>query len=60
MTIRFFGSIAPAAAVAAALAWAPAPAAAQSAATKGQAAAIPRLHDGKPNFNGIWNQLENS
>ena len=56
MTIRFFGSIAPAAAVAAALAWAPAPAAAQSAAAKGQAAAIPRLHDGKPNFNGIWDR----
>jgi len=54
MTMRFCGSFVTVAAVA--LALAPAPAAAQSAAAKSQSAAIPRLPDGKPDFNGVWDR----
>ena len=54
MTIRFCSSIATAVALATVLA--SAPAVAQSAAAKSQSSNIPRLADGKANFNGLWDR----
>ncbi len=56
MPVRFCSSIVTAAIFAAVLALVPVPAHAQSAAAKAQPATIPRLVDGKPNFNGVWDR----
>jgi hypothetical protein len=56
MTVRFCVSTATVAAFAAVLAWAPAPAMAQAAAAKASSTAIPRLPNGKPDFNGMWDR----
>ena len=56
MTYRFLGSIAAAAAFGAGFALAPSPAGAQSAAPSAQSSAIPRLPNGKPDFNGVWDR----
>jgi hypothetical protein len=56
MSFRFWGTTATAAAAAALLAAASMPAAAQSEAAKAQSNAIPRLPNGRPDFNGIWDR----